>query len=228
MSSPSTFTSNLWIVTDGSMSQMRRPLNLIEAESGLEGLLLRPLCAQLLDPTLPELMGVVDRAQLLRLSGRSRQNQMALAREGGITEFSTPAGGCLLTDESFAKKTKDLFAHEERPTTKDMELLTVGRHFRIGPRTKIIVGRNEVENLILEGHAENGYTCLRPKFAGPASLITGAWSEEAADLAVRLILQYTKEEKRPVGPLEFWRDGATWTMSPEAFEASQPLTVVKL
>jgi hypothetical protein len=210
------------------MSQRRRPLDIIEAESGLEGLLLRPLSAQLLEPTLPELEGVVDRQQLLRLAGRSRQEQMALAQREGITEFSTPAGGCLLTDEYFASKAKDLFAHEERPTTKDMELLTMGRHFRSGPRTKIILGRNALENLLLEGHAQSGYTCIRPKFLGPSALVAGMWGDEAAHLAVRLILQHTKEHKRPSGTLEFWKDGTTWIVDESPVETQHTLTAVKL
>ena len=189
------------------MSQRRRPLETIESDSGLEGLLLRPLSAQLLEPTLPELLGVVDRERLLRIAGRSRQEQMALAKTGSITEHSTPAGGCLLTDEHFAEKTKDLFAHEERPTTKDMELLTIGRHFRIGPATKIILGRNEVENLMLEGHSQEGNSCIRPKFAGPAALVAGEWNGQARDGAVSLILQHTKAEKLPEGRLEFWING---------------------
>lgn len=199
------------VVGQRPMSQMRRPLDIIEADSGLEGLLLRPLSAQLLEPTLPELIGVVDRARLLRIAGRSRQEQMALAKTEGITKHSTPAGGCLLTDEHFAKKTKDLFAHAERPTTKDMELLTIGRHFRIGPATKIILGRNEVENLMLEGHSQTGYSCIRPKFAGPAALVAGEWGEEARQVAVSLIVQYTKADKLPDGALEFWIDGTSWT-----------------
>ena len=215
------------------MSQMRRPLELIEAESGLEGLLLRPLSAQLLDPTLPELLGVVDRARLLRLAGRSRHEQFALARASGITEHSTPAGGCVLTDAQFARKARDLFEHEERPTTKDMELLAIGRHFGAGPRTKVILGRNELENLMLEGHADRGYTCLRPKFAAPSALIAGAWSDEARHVAVSLILRHTKDEKLPQGALEFWitpshQDGglrpATWVLeSPaEILAAAEP------
>lgn len=191
------------------MSQMRRPLEIIEAESDLEGVLLRPLSAQLLAPTLPELLGVVDRAQLLRLAGRSRHDQLALAGQAGLTDFSTPAGGCLLTDEQFAKKTQDLFAHEERPTTKDMELLTIGRHFRVGPKTKVILGRNESENLLLEGHADRGYTCLRPKFAGPAALVAGSWGDEWRRIAVSLVLQHTKPEKRPAGEPEFWISSAS-------------------
>ncbi len=211
------------------MSQMRQPLTIIEAESGLEGLLLRPLSAQLLEPTLPELFGVVDRQQLLRIAGRSRHEQLLHAKRDGISEYATPAGGCLLTDEHFAKKTRDLFAHEERPTTKDMELLTIGRHFRIGPRTKVIIGRNEVENLMLEGHAQIEYVCLRPKFAGPSALVVGAERETGAAIAVQLILQPTQEARIPDGTLEFWRNGTPWTVAPHDRERTlPPTTAVKL
>jgi hypothetical protein len=210
------------------MSQMRRPLSIIEMESGLEGLLLRPLSAQLLEPTLPELLGIVDRERLLRIAGRSRQEQLALVNERHIDGYSTPAGGCLLTDEHFAKKARDLFEHEERPTTKDMELLTIGRHFRVGPSTKIIVGRNELENLLLEGHAEEGYTCVRPKFSAPSALVAGEWSPEAQGIAVSLLLQHTKEEKLPERLMEFWVNGTTWTTEREAIDALRRAEAVKL
>ena len=212
------------------MSQRRTPLATIESDSGLEGLLLRPLSAQLLEPTLPEIVGIVDRAKLLRAAGRSRHLQMDMAKERGITQFSTPAGGCQLTDEGFANKTRDLFAHDLRPRTKDMELLTIGRHFRIGPRTKIIIGRNETENLMLEGHRDDGYRCIRPKFAGPAALVTGDCSSQEQDLAVSLILRHTKEEKLPEGPVEFWVNGETWTLARHAQEAAAAPTqdLVKL
>ena len=196
------------------MSQRRQPLGTIEEECGLRGLLLRPLSAHLLEPTLPEQQGIVDRSRLLAIAGRSRHEQTTRAKQAGIMEYSQPAGGCLLTDEHFAKKTRDLFAHEERPTTKDMELLTVGRHFRVGSATKIIVGRNEVENLLLEGYSQDGYTCLRPKFAAPAALIIGLLNEEAERAAVSLILHYTKDAKRPDGALEFWKNGIAWTAGP--------------
>ena len=212
------------------MSQRRQPLETIEADSGLEGLLLRPLSAQLLEPTLPELLGIVNRDRLLRIAGRSRHEQMARAAQDGVTEYSTPAGGCQLTDEQFAKKTRDLFAHEERPTTKDMELLTIGRHFRAGPNTKIILGRNELENLMLEGHSQDGYVCLRPKFSGPSALIVGACAEETEHVAVSLIRSYTKVEKWPDGILEFWKNGVAWTAQAQASDemAREATEAVKL
>ncbi len=203
------------------MSQRRRPLELIEAESDLEGLLLRPLSARSLEPTLPELYKVVDRQRLLQLSGRSRQAQMEFARQKGIRDYSTPAGGCLLTDDHFAAKVRDLFVHEEKPTTKDMELLTIGRHFRIDSKTKIILGRNALENLMLEGHAEAGYTCIRPTFSGPSAMVVGEDTKPARQVAVKLIVMHTKPEKLPETMTmgSFWINGVICDLMPENLES---------
>ena len=210
------------------MSQRQRPLELIEAQSGLEGLLLRPLSAQHLEPTLPELLGIVDRERLLGMSGRSRHEQITLAQRHGITEYSQPAGGCLLTDEVFAKKVKDLFAHEARPTTKEMELLTIGRHLRLSPTTKVILGRNELENLLLEGYAGAGAVFMSPKFPGPSALIVGSYDEQVKRAAAQLMLRHTKPDKLPAGSVSF-RCGATvWTTSREALQgAAQAVDIVE-
>ncbi|MBI3311982.1 MAG: hypothetical protein HYZ88_00435, partial [Candidatus Omnitrophica bacterium] len=208
------------VVGQRPMSQMKRPLHLIEMDSGLEGLLLRPLSAQLLDPTLPELLGIVDRSKLLTFSGRSRHEQMTLAADAGITEYSQPAGGCLLTDEQFARKVKDLFAHETAPRTKDMELLTIGRHMRLRAQTKVVLGRNELENLLLEGYAGDGYTVIAPTFAGPTALLVGPDDDAMKTLTIRLILQHTKLDKLPEGDVTFRCNGTLLTVDRKNF-ASQ-------
>ena len=66
------------------MSQHRRAINLIEKESGLEGLILRPLSAQHFPPTIPEQEGIVDRQKMLAMSGRTRKPQIDLAEKLGI------------------------------------------------------------------------------------------------------------------------------------------------
>jgi hypothetical protein len=191
------------VIGQRPMSQRRQPLSIIERDTGLEGLLLRPLSAKLLDPTTPERLGIVDREKLWDLAGRSRHAQIERAEERSITGFSQPAGGCQLTDEHFANKVKDLFAHEERPTTKDMELLTIGRHLRLSPSVKVILGRNELENLLLEGYADDRYAVIRPKFAGPAALVVGVLDDSVQHSVAQAIIQQTKAEKLPEGPLEF-------------------------
>ena len=123
-------------------SQHGPALKIIEEEAGLKDKLLRPLSARLLRETEVEKKGLVDRAKLYNIQGRSRKPQFQLAAEFGITSFPAPAGGCLLTCEEYSKKLRDLFANKKRISIAEVALLKVGRHFRLS-NNKIIVGRNE-------------------------------------------------------------------------------------
>jgi tRNA U34 2-thiouridine synthase MnmA/TrmU len=191
------------------MSQMRRSMNIIEKESDLTGKILRPLSAKLLELTHPEIEGVVDREKLLDLQGRSRKDQIRLAEQFGLKDYPTPAGGCLLTDENFAVKVKDYFAHSDVNSTEDFELLTLGRHSRMDHQTKIIVGRNERENLTLQWYAqkENRHLLIPKNFIGPFVLIVGPLTEESKRKASDLAVQYTRQDRRPVDKVIFeYRD----------------------
>ena len=124
------------------MSQNKKSLALIASESGIDGLLLRPLSAKRLPVTIPEEKGWVKRELLMGFEGRSRKPQMELAQALNIKSYPSPAGGCLLTEEVFSRRLKDLFSSQSDPDLREIELLRVGRHFRISPHTKIVVGRN--------------------------------------------------------------------------------------
>ncbi len=91
------------------MSQRRDTMRIVERDSGTDGFLLRPLCAQLLKPTRPEVEGLVDREKLLGMTGRSRKPQMELAERMGIRHYPSPAGGCLLTDPELANRIRKFF-----------------------------------------------------------------------------------------------------------------------
>jgi tRNA U34 2-thiouridine synthase MnmA/TrmU len=133
------------VLAQRPMSQMRHTLGLIERESGLQGKILRPLSAQHFTPTDAEKQGLVDRQQLLDFSGRTRKPQIELAEKLGLTEYPCAAGGCLLTDKHFAIRLRDLFKHNI-DNLNDIKLLKVGRHFRLSPSIKLIVGRNKADN----------------------------------------------------------------------------------
>jgi hypothetical protein len=193
-------------------SQRRDTLRIIERESKLDGRLLRPLSARLLKPTIPEQEGLVDRERLLDVSGRGRQRQIALARELGLTDWPQPAGGCcFLTDESFSKKFFDLLGAREaagegrRITQEEVLLLTVGRHFRLSPRTKLIVGRNEVENVLLEHHVGGRARLEAVGTAGPVALVEGAPTPEDRRLAASIVARYGKSKDEPSVKVE-WRE----------------------
>ncbi|MBI5144857.1 MAG: 7-cyano-7-deazaguanine synthase [Candidatus Omnitrophica bacterium] len=172
------------------MSQHRQALNIIDQESQLEGLVLRPLSAKLLPETIPEREGWVSRDKLLNFSGRTRRPQIALAKKFNLKDYACPAGGCLLTDPEFAKKLRELIRHQE--FNKDnVELLKLGRHFRLAPETKLVVGRNEEENKRLINLVGEGDYLFMPKdIAGPTSLGRGAFNEELIKLASSITCRY--------------------------------------
>lgn len=128
------------------MSQTKPSLHYVEKHSGMAGYILRPLSAKLLPETVPEREGLVDRERLLGISGRGRKDQIALARAFGLTDYPAPAGGCLLTDKGFSARLRDLFEHQAAFTEADVHLLKHGRHLRLTPGAKLIVGRTERDN----------------------------------------------------------------------------------
>ncbi len=134
------------VLGERPMSQNRQALALVAEESGYPEVVLRPLSARLLPATRPEREGLIDRERLLGIRGRSRKPQMELARTYGLTDYPTPAGGCKLTDPNFSRRLKDLFDHSGEVTPRDVELLKVGRHFRLSETVKVVMGRNEQEN----------------------------------------------------------------------------------
>jgi len=174
------------------MSQRRDAMRVIERAAGLEGLVVRPLCARSLEPSIPEREGWVDRRKLLDITGRGRKPQMALAQELGIIDYPAPAGGCRLTEPGYAARMRDLMAHEGL-SVADAGLLKVGRHLRLGPRTRLVVGRDEAENARIEALAQPGDCLLDAEaFPGPTSLVRGAWDADALRLAARITARYGK------------------------------------
>ncbi|HUT35129.1 MAG TPA: hypothetical protein VNE39_16680 [Planctomycetota bacterium] len=183
------------------MSQRGFALAQINKETGLGGLILRPLSAKLLPPTLPEEEGWVDRERLLDIHGRSRKVQLELARRYGITEHGTPAGGCLLTDPGFAARLRDYFGHlgEAEPDLNDIHLLKLGRHFRLDPATRVIVGRVHRENVTLYTFSRPSDLLLTTRDApGPLALLRGVSSEEHVRTAAALTARYSKLRGQPL------------------------------
>jgi hypothetical protein len=179
------------VLGERPMSQHGPALRCIEVEAGLAGELLRPLSAQLLPETLAEKRGLVDRGRLLAISGRSRRPQFELAKRFGISSFPSPAGGCLLTCEEYAKKLCDLFEFKKRVSIADVAILRLGRHFRVGGN-KFVVGRNEGENRGLLTVRGVGDFCFElPDFVGPITVLQGVKSMRAIRVAAQLTAFYS-------------------------------------
>ncbi len=175
-------------------SQNKNSLRYVEKNSGFDGLILRPLCAKCLPETRVEKMGLVNREQLLDITGRSRKVQMALAEEFEITDYPSPAGGCLLTDIGFSSRLKDLMEIQQTFEYRELFLLKNGRHFRLDNQTKVIVGRNRNDNVHLLKHFNPSADILikHHRMAGPDVILTGTQSLEHIETAAGICAAYTK------------------------------------
>jgi hypothetical protein len=182
------------VVGQRPMSQMKSSLLRIDRHAELEGLVLRPLSAQLLPETEPERRGWVDRSRLLAIHGRGRGEQLALAERYGLKYYQSPGGGCLLTDAKFSAKLHDLFVHqpESRTTMDDVALLRIGRHVRVTGDAKVVLGRDREENGRLGAFANGDRWLVTPDgFPGPTALVCGPVTTELAAAATALIARHT-------------------------------------
>jgi tRNA-specific 2-thiouridylase len=176
------------------MSQTMNSLRYVEKKSGFEGYILRPLSAKKLPETIPEQQGLVNSELLLDISGRSRKPQMKLAKEFGIKNYPSPAGGCLLTDKGYASRLKDLFDHQDTYDERELHLLKHGRHLRLNDTIKIIVGRTQKDNENIQKYYDpNSDTIIKVKtFPGPIVLMPNDGSKDVRLLAASICAGYSK------------------------------------
>jgi tRNA-uridine 2-sulfurtransferase len=192
------------VVGQRPMTQHRHTMRHIEKASGLEGYLLRPLSAKLLDPTIPEQQGWVDREQLLGISGRGRNVQTELAQHYHL-RYPQPAGGCLLTDPHFGQRLQDLTAHKPKVEIRveDVELLKFGRHFRLSETVKVMVGRHELDNQHLEKYITGRWYAEVRDFQGPLVLIEGVPDEAQWEAIAQLTVRHSKAKDAAHATVDF-------------------------
>ncbi|HSA97825.1 MAG TPA: tRNA (5-methylaminomethyl-2-thiouridylate)-methyltransferase [Candidatus Nitrosotenuis sp.] len=182
------------------MSQHGPALKTIEKESELEGYIVRPLSGALLPKTIPEENGLIKRENLGMVRGRTRRMQLQMAQEYGIENPPNAGGGCLLTDPTFAIRAKDLFSHTDTPTTNDIDLLKIGRHFRLDKTTKIVVGRNQDENNMIKALAlPNDIVFYAKDHVGPNTLLRGDNVESHKQITAAITLRYSDAPKETPG-----------------------------
>jgi len=207
------------------MSQNRDAMQIVLNESSCDGLLLRPMSALCLAPTIAEERGWVDREKLEGITGRSRDRQLALAKEIGLDDFESPGGGCLLTDANFSKKIVD-FIKYDKFEVRDIPVLKFGRHFRLHDGSKLVIGRNQEENQYLQDINNDKYYHIRTVgLPGPHALLSKDTSELDKDLAMRAILTYCKTDVNNSYRVAF--DGSEVTASPfDSREAMKPFAIL--
>ena len=206
------------------MSQNKDALQIVLNESNCDGLLLRPMSAKMLAPTIAEINGWVDRDKLEGITGRSRERQMELAKEIGLEDFESPGGGCLLTDENFGKKMFD-FIKYDKFEVKDILVMKYGRHFRLENGAKLVIGRNQEENEHLQNIVNDKYYHVKTLgVPGPHALLSKSATAEDKELATRAVLTYCKASVEETYGVSY--DGEEVTNSPfDSREVMKPFTI---
>lgn len=182
------------VVGQRPMSQRRDTLRVIERDSGCEGILVRPLCAKNLEQTQAERDGLIDRDQLHAFSGRNRTPQMKLADQFGITDYPSPAGGCILADPILSARIQEYYKKNKRIVPADILLLMVGRQFRLPSGGWLVVGRDEKQNDKIEALRQPDDWLLQPSvIPGPTAILRHSRNPEELEIAAALVARYAKK-----------------------------------
>lgn len=188
------------VVGQRPMSQRRDTLHIIERESGCEDILVRPLCAKNLAPSKAEKDGLIDRQKLLDFSGRNRKPQIQLADKFGITDYPSPAGGCILTDPILSLRVQKYYEIHEQIIPEDILLMMVGRQFKLPSGAWLVVGRNQSENIKIENLRQPDDWLLEPKdIPGPSAILRNSSLKEDIETAASIVMRYSKKSARENG-----------------------------
>jgi hypothetical protein len=123
-----------------------------------------------------------------------------MAKKYGIEDPPNAGGGCLLTDPAFSIRAKDLFEFTETPTTNDIDLLKIGRHFRLDSNTKLIVGRNKNENDLINALALTDDILLEARdVVGPISMLRGNNAKSHIKFSAGITIRYSDTPKTKSG-----------------------------
>lgn len=218
------------VLNQRPMSQNRQALNIVKRESGFANKILRPLCALNLDPTEMELNGLVDRKNLLELSGRSRKPQMELADKWGIKEYPSPAGGCKLTEPNYSIRLREVIDRTGNATPKEIALLRYGRHMTTSNKNKIIVSRTGDEGEALKGLLDKSDLVFIPSsHMGAMAVISGEACEADKELACKIVARYSKGKDEDVVTVKYGSFGTVFkdkmTVKPSTEEEINELLI---
>ncbi len=179
------------------MSQTKPSIFYINKNTKFGRHILRPLSAKKLPITEMERDGLVKREMLYDINGKSRKRQIQLAKELNVTNYPAPGGGCLLTDKNFSRRLKDLFKYSADYSKEDLHLLKFGRHFRINERSKLIIGRDEKDNMNIESFFnEKKHILIKLKdYNGPLAILNKESLEDGIKFSVDACFSYFKKAK---------------------------------
>jgi tRNA U34 2-thiouridine synthase MnmA/TrmU len=196
------------VLNQRPMSQNRSALDIVKNESGIGHKILRPLCAKNIKPTEMEIEGLIDREALLDIQGRNRKVQMELAEKWGIRDYPSPAGGCKLTEPNYSKRLREMVEHKEDTSKRDLELLKIGRHFRLSKDAKIISTRTQEEGELLKPLLMKEDVIFQARdYFGSTVVIIGKATNEDIEFAAKASGRYSKGKDEKIISIKYGEYG---------------------
>jgi tRNA-specific 2-thiouridylase len=184
------------VVGQRPSSLRSRDLETIAFHGDADDLLLRPLSAQILPPTLPERNGWVDRSQLFGWQGRGHREQLQIAREWNLSEAPGHVSGCHLLDATFAARLRRTLLQNPEPPVWQISALHCGRHFW-SDDSHLVLAKNQTEaEMLNEIQSASDAHCviLQPaNFRGPTSLLIGSTEERSLLATAAVIARFSKD-----------------------------------
>jgi tRNA U34 2-thiouridine synthase MnmA/TrmU len=170
-------------------SQSKIAFNKIERDVDFEGKILRLLSAKLLPETIYEKKGIINRKYFFDVQGKSRKKTIEIAKECGIENFPSPAGGCSLTELLYSEKIERLLRFKKQLDIHDFQLLISGRQFWVDDLlAHIILGRNYSENVLIEKLRKKGEILIkRNDEKGPTALIQFSKTKNKRKIKMEII-----------------------------------------
>jgi predicted ribosome quality control (RQC) complex YloA/Tae2 family protein len=78
------------------------------------------------------------------------------------------------------------------PSKNEIELLKMGRHFRLDEHSKIVVGRNQTENEVIRSLSQNNDLILETvTVPGPTALLSGRPALDIEERAALITVSYS-------------------------------------
>lgn len=190
------------VIWQRPMSQRPDSLNIVHNDSHTKNTLLRPLSALWLEPTTPEITGLVDRSRLLKISGRGRTEQLELAKHYGFTEIPMPGGGCLLTERKSSARFWVILNIFESPSINDFQIAKAGRFFYHDKHILAISKNTDDADLLESCQKNNDYVMELIDYGGPLALgrSESEWSQEKLQEAAALMASYATKAIRELPP----------------------------
>lgn len=191
-------------VVDQRIPQQSREALVAPAVQGADQahLVVRPLSAQRLPETTPEREGWIRREQCLGIEGPGRSEQEKLAQRMGIDPVTSPHDASCLANPAFLHRVRDLRVHEGLRGRRALTLLAMGRHFRLGPVTKLVIGQSIGENEFLARHAELYDLLLSMEdIAGPTGLLPVVATEDQIRTAASICARFSDVDEEGTAPV---------------------------